>query len=43
MAGRSEKIFRKVALDRLASPEQLDLLMEVTSPRSWIALVAVAL
>jgi HlyD family secretion protein len=43
MAGRSEQIFRKVALDRLASPEQLDLLMEVTSPRSWIALLALAL
>ena len=43
MAGRNEQIFRKVALDRLASPEQLDLLMEVTSPRSWIALVALAL
>lgn len=43
MSGRNEQIFRKVALDRLASPEQLDLLMEVTSPRSWIALIALAL
>jgi HlyD family secretion protein len=33
-----DKIFRKVALERLSSPEQLDLLMQVTSPRSWIAL-----
>jgi HlyD family secretion protein len=31
-------IFRKVALERLSSPEQLDQLMEVTSPRSWLAL-----
>ena len=41
--GRNEAIFRKVALDRLASPEQLDLLMEVTNPRSWIALIALAI
>jgi HlyD family secretion protein len=31
-------IFRKVALERLSSPEQLDQLMEVTSPGSWLAL-----
>jgi HlyD family secretion protein len=33
-----EQIFRKVALERLASPEQLDTLMEVTKPRSWVGL-----
>lgn len=33
-------IFRKVALERLSSPEQLDQLMEVTSPRGWLALAA---
>ncbi len=33
-------IFRKVALDRLASPEQLDQLMQVTTPRGWLALLA---
>jgi HlyD family secretion protein len=38
-----KQIFRKVALERLASPEQLDLVMQVTSPRSWIALAAVGL
>src|SRR5687768_13449091 len=44
MAGsRNDSMFRKVALDRLASPEQLDLLMEVTSPRTWLALTALAL
>ena len=32
------EIFRKVALDRLASPEQLDQLMQVTTPRGWLAL-----
>ncbi|MGE3803930.1 MAG: NHLP bacteriocin system secretion protein [Gemmataceae bacterium] len=33
-------IFRQAALDRLSSPEQLDLLMQVTSPRGWLALTA---
>jgi HlyD family secretion protein len=36
-------IFRKVALDRLSSPEQLDQVMETTDPRGWIALAALAL
>ena len=31
-------IFRKVALERLSSPEQLDQLMQVTSPKGWLAL-----
>ncbi len=34
-------VYRKVALDRLSSPEELDLLMQITSPRSWILLGAV--
>lgn len=33
-------IFRKVALERLSSPEQLDQLVQVTSPRGWLALAA---
>lgn len=33
-------IFRKVALDRLSSPERLDQLIQVTGPRAWLALVA---
>lgn len=33
-------IFRKVSLERLSSPEQLDQLMQVTSPRGWLALWA---
>lgn len=32
--------FRKVALERLSSPEQLDQLMQVTDPRGWLALAA---
>jgi multidrug efflux pump subunit AcrA (membrane-fusion protein) len=36
-------IYRKAALDRLASPDQLDQLMQVTSRRSWIALAGFAL
>jgi HlyD family secretion protein len=38
-----ETVFRKVSLDRLASPEQLDRLMVVTDARGWIALAAVGL
>ena len=34
------QIFRKVSLERLSSPEQLDALMRVTSPRGWVALLA---
>ena len=33
-------IFRKVALERLSSPEQLDQLMQVTTPKGWLALTA---
>src|ERR1700741_1464363 len=42
MAVRSEKVFRQVALDRLASPEQLDQLITLTSPIGWAALAAIA-
>ncbi len=38
----TDAVFRKVALDRLASPEQLDQLMRVTDPRGWIALLSIA-
>lgn len=33
-------IFRKVSLERLSSPEQLDQLVQVTNPRGWLALAA---
>jgi HlyD family secretion protein len=35
-----EKLFRKAAIDKVSSPEQLDLLMRVTSPATWLALSA---
>lgn len=34
-------LFRQKALDKLSSPEQLDQLITVTTPRSWFALIAV--
>lgn len=36
----SRQVFRKVALDRLSSPEQLDQLVKITTPSGWLALVA---
>lgn len=39
MPREREQIFRKVALERLSSPDQLDLLMRVISPIGWIALI----
>lgn len=36
-------IFRKSALDRLSSPEQLDRLVTVTSPKGWMALLMLAI
>lgn len=36
-------VFRKVSLDRLSSPEQLDQLMQVTDARGWIILSAFGL
>jgi hypothetical protein len=39
----ARQIFRQEALDRLSSPEQLDQLMRVASPRAWAALAAVGL
>lgn len=35
-------LFRKAAMDRLSSPERLDVAMEVTSPRGWVALITIA-
>jgi HlyD family secretion protein len=36
-----EELFRQTALDKLASPERLDVLMEVTSPKGWVALTTI--
>jgi HlyD family secretion protein len=35
------KIFRKVALERLSSPERLDLAWRVTTPKEWLALLGI--
>ncbi|MEW9122499.1 MAG: NHLP bacteriocin system secretion protein [Thermotaleaceae bacterium] len=37
-----KEIFRKTSLERLSSPEQLDQLMSVTTPKAWFALMAIA-
>ena len=37
------EIYRKISLERLASPEQIDHLLIVTDMKSWVALVALAL
>jgi HlyD family secretion protein len=39
----AEGLFRKAAIDKVSSPEQLDLLMRITSPVGWLALLTVAL
>ena len=38
-----KQIFRKAALERLASPEQLDQLARVTTPVGWVSLLALGL
>jgi HlyD family secretion protein len=42
MAAAGERIFRKVALERLSSPEQLDQLVPLTSSIGWAAVAALA-
>ncbi len=39
----NEQLLRKASIERLSSPEQLDMIMRVTSPKGWIALAAVAI
>jgi len=43
MAKKDKKagLFTKAALEKLSSPEQLDVMMEVTKPKGWIALSAI--
>ena len=38
-----EQLFRQDVIDRLNSPERLDELLRITSPRGWIALLSLAL
>jgi HlyD family secretion protein len=37
------RIFRKTSLERLSSPEQLDVIMHVTGPKRWLALAGLFL
>lgn len=37
------RLFRQAALEKLSSPEELDQLMQVTTPRGWLALVGIML
>ena len=39
----ARQIYRGEALQRLASPEQLDQLMPLTDPRGWLALAALGM
>ncbi len=37
----AKELFRKVAMERLSSPEQLDQTLRITSPAAWLALLAI--
>ena len=41
-ASKPREIFRKVALERLSSPDQLDLLTQVVGTKGWLVLVTLA-
>ena len=38
----NDGVLRKAAIERASSPEQLDLMMQVTSPIGWLAVLAMA-
>ncbi len=40
MVEQKQNLFRKESLERLSSPERLDQLMQVVSPKSWLPLTA---
>ncbi|MDJ0572377.1 MAG: biotin/lipoyl-binding protein [Pleurocapsa sp. MO_192.B19] len=42
MSEKKNSIFRQQALDRLSSPERLDKLMQVVSPKDWLPLGGLA-
>ncbi|UKO95888.1 NHLP bacteriocin system secretion protein [Nostoc sp. UHCC 0870] len=42
MLEQKRRLFRQESVERLSSPERLDQLMQVVSPRSWLPLVALA-
>jgi hypothetical protein len=37
-----DSVFRKTALDRLSSPERLDQLLRITSPKAWLMALGLA-
>ena len=39
----AKEVFRKSALDKISSPDQLDKVLKVTSPMSWLALLGITL
>ncbi|MEH2125754.1 NHLP bacteriocin system secretion protein [Nostoc sp.] len=41
MVNQKNNLFRKEALERISSPEELDQIMQVVSPKKWLPLVAV--
>ena len=41
-ASKPREIFRKVALERLSSPDQLDLLTQVVGTKGWLVLATLA-
>lgn len=43
MGKGDNQLFRQTALERLSTPDQLDRLVTLTSPRSWIAVATIAL
>ncbi|MEO8197395.1 MAG: NHLP bacteriocin system secretion protein, partial [Thermoanaerobaculia bacterium] len=36
-----ENLLRKASVEKLSSPEQLDMMMRVTSPMGWVAMAAI--
>lgn len=40
---KNKALFRQVALDRLSSPDELDRLLQVTTPQGWIALAGIGI
>jgi HlyD family secretion protein len=43
MSASPERIFRAAAIERLASPEQLDQLIKITRPFDWVAALVIGL
>ncbi|MGB7443288.1 MAG: NHLP bacteriocin system secretion protein [Coleofasciculaceae cyanobacterium] len=43
MLAQKQNLFRKKSLERLSSPERLDRLVQVVSPRSWLPLTSLGL